>query len=392
VCTGVRPSPATHRLPHGAVEPTARGRRLGAPPASAGGRVGRLGTARPGGRAAAVRAGRRVGPTASRAIVGSAHGPVRRRRLRPGEGGRGKGRVDHRARAPATTSQPPQPPPHAQHYAAAAQQHPAAAAAASALGAALGGDPFVAGLAASALQGGSAGYLEKGTAWASARFGALAPARGGRGLACLDVTPRSVGTKLLMLLTPWSKRWTYTRLLEACPGGGTRPAPPCRDVAAADAYVPLMAALTLALLRGVGTAAASSFTPDALSGAASGAFTAWGLHAAVLRGAATVLRLGSGLPLADLVAAAGYPLAHGAAGCAARLGSRAAGGGAGPRAAADAAVAALGAAAAVFLVRTLKRVAVADAGRGRRGGDNYVLLGLAAAQVALVWWAARGCA
>ena len=58
----------------------------------------------------------------------------------------------------------------------------------------------------------------------------------------------------------------------------------------------------------------------------------------------------------------------------------------------DAAVAALGAAAAVFLVRTLKRVAVADAGRGRRGGDNYVLLGLAAAQVALVWWAARGCA
>ena len=269
---------------------------------------------------------------------------------------------------------------------------------------ALGADPFVAGLAASAIASGAGGQeagsvLDRGAAWATARFGALAPRAGGGVAAALDVTPSYVATKLAMLATPWARRWTYARSLEAAPAGGARAAPPARDAAAPDLYIPLMAAATLVLLRGSAVVASGSapFSPDTLTSAASGAVGVWAAHAATVKAAAIAVGAGPALPLADLAAYAGYPFAHGCAGCAARLVAAAAGGGSSAHRGADAVVALAGAAAGVFLVRSLKRAKFQDPRGGVGGGldgtaGNYVLLGLWALQLPLVWWMARGCA
>ena len=229
----------------------------------------------------------------------------------------------------------------------------------------------------------------------------------------------------------------------------------------------------------------SSFSPETISSAVSGLATAWLLNGAALTAALWALGQGAAaaVPLAELAAYAGYPLFHGAAVCAVRgagslassssssssstpyapatpaslsssssssatatansilntLGSGSAPGGAtgAARWAGDAAVLWGGAAAGVFLVRSLKRVLFHDArgarvgggggqqqaapsygggGVGGFGGDpnfgygaggmpgqgqnssastssrsNYVLLLLWFAQFPLVAWLARGC-
>lgn len=283
----------------------------------------------------------------------------------------------------------------------------------------------------------------------------------------------------------------------ASTGGPTRYAPPSRDVHAPDLYIPAMALATLALLRGAaavfsthqGAAAPLSalsswrdrgnshlaFSPETIPNAVSSLATAWLLNGAALK--AALWALGSGaaaaVPLAELAAYAGYPLFHGAAVCAVRgagslassssasssssvphatpsslsssaatandilnrLGSGSASGATGAaRWAGDAAVLWGGAAAGVFLVRSLKRVLFHDAARtgrsegvqhaaaapgGAYGGggygadpnfgygggfpnqnsssstttsrSNYVLLLLWFAQFPLVAWLARGC-
>jgi hypothetical protein len=368
----------------------------------------------------------------------------------------------------------------------------AAAAAAAALGAALGGgsggggnasDPylFAAGLAADALRAGAApgGMLEKAGALFKGGWGAFARGGGGGGGSgtgsgdgggragspgaafsggggggsggraagswfglgpALHVSTSYVATKLALLATPWARRWSYTRVREGggmgSGGGGSGGpyAPPSRDVHAADLYIPLMAALTLALLRGVAAVAAGRFTPDTLAGAVSAVFSAWALHAAALKGALWALGASAAAPFSEILAYAGYPAVHGAAACAVRAASDwrvvqarlAAGGGGGggslaalaggggdggsapapPAGSASAAVAASGgwlpaavtaygaACAGVFLVRSLKRVLFQD-GAGRRGGSspssNYILLLVWGLQWPLVWWMGRGC-
>lgn len=279
-------------------------------------------------------------------------------------------------------------------------------------------------------------------------------------------------------------------------GGQSRYAPPSRDVHAPDLYIPAMALATLALLRGAAAvfssphsssssaakaahASSSSFSPETISNAVSGLATAWILHGAALKAALWALGQGAAaaVPLAELAAYAGYPLFHGAAVCAVRgagslasssssststpyapatpassslsstaktansilntlgSGSGVPGGATGAaRWAGDAAVLWGGAAAGVFLVRSLKRVLFHDA-RGARGGgggaqqqqqaygvggfggdpnfgygagggsmpggqssststssrSNYVLLLLWFAQFPLVAWLGRGC-
>jgi len=378
----------------------------------------------------------------------------------------------------------------------------AAAAAAAALGAALGGggsaanpsDPyqFAAGLAVDALRagGGAGGVFERGAAlfkggWLGAltrggsgggggasgdgtggsMMGGGGPSAanhaghsgapgGGRfslfGLGTsLHVTSPYVRSKLALLMIPWARRWTYTRIREAgavVSSGQNAPpppyAPPARDVHAPDLYLPLMASLTLALLRGVSAVAAGAFTPETLASAVSGAFSLWALHAGVLKGALWSLGAAGAAPLAEVLAYAGYPAVHGACACAVRAASdwraiqgrgASAPGGSLASMAAGAAGAAAGAeggqpspptsagavaaagggwapalvtaygatAAGVFLVRSLKRVLFQDARRGGGGGGggngsppartNYVLLLVWALQWPLVWWMARGC-
>ena len=316
------------------------------------------------------------------------------------------------------------------------------------------------------------------------------------GAAALSVSPSYCRAKLLLLSAPWLRRWPYARVREhqsvASTGGPTRYAPPSRDVHAPDLYIPAMALATLALLRGAAAVFSTrsssplsafsrrdqsghSFSPETISNAVSSLATAWLLSGAALK--AALLALGSGaaaaVPLAELAAYAGYPLFHGAAVCAVRgagslasssssssafsaphaspsslsssaatannilnkLGSGSASGATGAaRWAGDAAVLWGGAAAGVFLVRSLKRVLFQDArgrdegrraaapayggGNGFGGGDpnfgygggipsqsqssspssaattsrsNYVLLLLWFAQFPLVAWLARGC-
>ena len=308
------------------------------------------------------------------------------------------------------------------------------------------------------------------------------------GAAALSVSTSYCRSKLLLLSAPWLRRWPYSRVREqqsvASTGGPTRYAPPSRDVHAPDLYIPAMALATLALLRGAAEVfstalvsnssssrhrAAASFSPETISSAVSALATAWFLHGAALKAALWALGHGAAqaVPFAELAAYAGYPLFHGAAVCAVRgagslassssssgaaasqaapasstmtttansilgkLGSGSASGATGAaRWAGDAAVLWGGAAAGVFLVRSLKRVLFHDA-RGRSqqqaqqqnqayggngfGGDptfgyggtqgqqqqqsssssssrsNYILLLLWFAQFPLVAWLARGC-
>ena len=144
----------------------------------------------------------------------------------------------------------------------------------------------------------------------------------------LHVTLPYVRSKLALLATPWARRWTYTRVREAgavvSASAGSAPppyAPPARDVSAPDLYLPLMAALTLALLRGVAAVAAGSFTPDTLASAVSGVFSLWAVHTALLKGALWALGAAAAAPLVEVVAYAGYPAVHGAAACAVRAAS-----------------------------------------------------------------------
>ena len=164
-----------------------------------------------------------------------------------------------------------------------------------------------------------------------------------------------------MLAAPFLPRWTYTRTPEHV-SSGARFAPPARDANAPDLYVPAMAALTAALLRGIAASAAGTFTPDVLVGAVSGAAALWAAHGALVKASLSALGVGGAAPLAEVAAYAGYPFVHGCFACVARGLADAAGGASrAPGLAATAVWLYASAAAGVFLVRTLKRVIFTEA-------------------------------
>ena len=149
----------------------------------------------------------------------------------------------------------------------------------------------------------------------------------------------------LLINTTSHKKHTPKKNIQIA--GGQKYRPPSADVNAPDLYLPLMAAWTYVLLGAAAAAAGGRFRPEMLSNLVYGTALAWGVHWL----AARLLLRGMNVPgvgWSELLAYTGYAFVP--ACVSAALGAVAGRG-------ADWAAWAYGStAAAVFLVKTMKRV------------------------------------
>lgn len=179
-----------------------------------------------------------------------------------------------------------------------------------------------------------------------------------------------VSEKLLMLVAPFLKRWTYTRQAEQMQGAHAFK-PPKEDVNSPDLYIPTMALWTYTLLVCAVNAGRGRFNPDKVYPLVWSSCMAWLVHLLLAKALLRAMALPASVPWLELAAYTGYTFVPV---CAAIV--------AGQLAGAWAYYAAWlygSTAMAVFLVRTMKRVIFQEArGYGRDLTlTNYLLLGLA---------------
>ncbi|GFR48582.1 hypothetical protein Agub_g10485 [Astrephomene gubernaculifera] len=184
------------------------------------------------------------------------------------------------------------------------------------------------------------------------------------------INKQYVLTKLLMLVAPFLKQWTYTRQPEQMQGGAAFK-PPREDVNSPDLYLPLVGLWTYTLLVSAVQAAHGKFKPDNMYPLVWSAGMAWFVHLLVAKAVLRAMALPASVPWLELAAYTGYPFvpiclaiaAGQLAGWWAYVGVWLYG----------------STCMAVFLVRTMKRVIFQET-RGY-GRDltlvNYLLLGLA---------------
>lgn len=196
-----------------------------------------------------------------------------------------------------------------------------------------------------------------------------------------DITTDYVAHKLLMLLAPFLRRWSYSRAPEHL-SGGHKFLPPRLDNAAPDLYIPIMAMWSYCILMGIYLLASNRFAPDLIYTTVSGAIGAWVVHACLLKILLWVLGIPSAAPLVELSAYAGYAFTAASISLFSHIilgrigyhivwfyGSLCM---------------------AIFLVRTMKRIVLADA--NYHAGSKkytYLLLGIALFQWPFNAWLAR---
>ncbi|PSC67531.1 transport yif1 [Micractinium conductrix] len=246
-------------------------------------------------------------------------------------------------------------------------------------------DPFLTGVAGNMLRQQGQSYLQRGQAFMQSKMGFLS---GGSLHYHFSITPEYVRTKLLMLAAPYLKRWSYARSAEQITGGH-KYKPPRQDINAPDLYIPLMAVWSYALLVAVAallrSAPGANFKPDTIYNTVSGGGIAWLLHALLLKVILYSLGIPSAAPFLELCAYAGYAFVPACASLLVQLVPGVGG-------AAYHAVWAYGSlCAAIFLVRSMKRVILFEARTYSIDSTrhNYLLLGLALAQFPLNAWLAR---
>ncbi|KAK9840959.1 hypothetical protein WJX81_002630 [Elliptochloris bilobata] len=237
---------------------------------------------------------------------------------------------------------------------------------AGAMGGALGLDPVMTGFASNVLQQGGRNYLQRGQEFVQQRMGFLT---GGALQHHSNVSGDYVQRKLLMLLAPFLRRWSYTRNHEQI-AGGHKYLPPRQDVNAPDLYIPFMAACTYCVLASVALTAGKRFKPDTMYATVSEASAAWLVHWVLLKAVLWVLGIPGAVPFLELAAYAGYVFVPV---CVSMLAGLALG-----RWAFRIAWAYGAAMGGVFLVRTLKCVIFHEARRTAIGSKrhNYLLLAL----------------
>ncbi|KAG2438180.1 hypothetical protein HXX76_005786 [Chlamydomonas incerta] len=186
------------------------------------------------------------------------------------------------------------------------------------------------------------------------------------------ISQQYVLSKLLMLMAPYLKRWTYTRTPEQMQGG---PAfkPPKLDVNSPDLYLPLTALWTYSLLVALCQAGHGKFKPDNMYPLVWSGAMAWLVHLLVAKAVLRAMALPASVPWVELAAYTGYTFVPV---CASILVGQAAG-----RWAYLAAWGYGSLCSAIFLVRTMKRVIFQETRGYGPGRDmtlvNYLLLGLA---------------
>uniref|UniRef100_A0A061SMH0 Integral membrane hrf1 family protein n=1 Tax=Tetraselmis sp. GSL018 TaxID=582737 RepID=A0A061SMH0_9CHLO len=194
-----------------------------------------------------------------------------------------------------------------------------------------------------------------------------------------SVTPSYVRRKLLLLLTPYLKRWDYARHPEQVTGGQKYLAPR-HDVNAPDLYIPCISLCTYCLLVSAVHASKGSFAPEGLYNTAWYAALTWVVELMLLKAVLYALGIAAFVPWLELLAYSGYmffPLcAVVVAGASGSYWGYYALWGYGSLCS------------AVFLVRTMKRIIFHEV--RHYGVDrtlhNYLLLGVAVAQFPLGLW------
>eukprot|EP01026_Neomeris_dumetosa_P041842 TRINITY_DN3473_c0_g1_i1.p3 TRINITY_DN3473_c0_g1~~TRINITY_DN3473_c0_g1_i1.p3 ORF type:complete len:367 (+),score=29.56 TRINITY_DN3473_c0_g1_i1:167-1102(+) len=115
-----------------------------------------------------------------------------------------------------------------------------------------------------------------------------------------------VRTKLLMLMTPFLRKWTYIRAPEQIQGGN-KYRPPRADDNAPDLYIPFMAMFTYVMMAAGHSLLTGTFKPDIMYPLVWYACMGWVVHFGVLRVILWMFHLPQGVPTLEIVALSGYP-------------------------------------------------------------------------------------
>jgi len=188
-----------------------------------------------------------------------------------------------------------------------------------------------------------------------------------------------VSSKLLMLLAPFLKKWTYTRQPEQVQGVH-KFRPPRVDVNAPDMYLPLMSLWTYVIAVCAANLLHHKFKPDLIYSTAWSASMSWIVHAAVAYIVLRAMNLPTSVPWVELFSYTGYTYVHAVITIVA--------GQVGGKWAYYLVWVYGGLCMAIFLVRTMKRILFQEARNYGRdlSTTNYLLLTLAAFQFPLLFW------
>ncbi|KAI8112023.1 hypothetical protein M9435_004518 [Picochlorum sp. BPE23] len=241
-----------------------------------------------------------------------------------------------------------------------------------------GVDPFLSGVAGDVLRQQGQSYLQRSQAYMQSKIGFLS---GGTVSYLFAVTPEYVVQKTMMLLLPFLRKWTYSRIPDQL-SGQHKYQPAKQDTNAPDLYLPLTSLWTYCLLVGFALFVKQAFKPEVIYNTVSLSVGAWIFHAMVLKTLLWAMSI-SDAPIMELSSYAGYSFVYGCFVVSARL--------AGGSAAGHAVWVYCSFAYALFLVRTLKRI-IHQEPKYHYGGpahQNYLLLGLAIFQFPLIGWLSR---
>eukprot|EP00889_Picochlorum_renovo_P006573 jgi/Picre1/33603/NNA_001083.t1 len=227
-----------------------------------------------------------------------------------------------------------------------------------------GVDPFLSGVAGDVLRQQGQSYLQRSQAYMQSKIGFLS---GGTVSYLFAVTPEYVVQKTMMLLLPFLRKWTYSRIPDQL-SGQHKYQPAKQDTNAPDLYLPVTSLWTYCLLVGFALFVKQAFKPEVIYNTVSLSVGAWIFHAMVLKTLLWAMSI-SDAPIMELSSYAGYSFVYGCFVVSARL--------AGGSAAGHAVWVYCSFAYALFLVRTLKRI-IHQEPKYHYGGpahQNYLIVG-----------------
>jgi hypothetical protein len=169
-----------------------------------------------------------------------------------------------------------------------------------------GVDPFLTGVAGNMLRQQGQSYLERTQSYMQSKMGFLS---GGMVSYLFAVTPEYVVQKILMLLLPFLRRWTYTRVPDQI-NGPNKFEPASLDTNAPDLYIPVTSLWTYCLLVGFTLFLKQAFKPEVIYNTVSLSIGAWLFHAMALKTLLWVLGVYD-VSFTELCSYAGYSFVYG---------------------------------------------------------------------------------
>ena len=198
-----------------------------------------------------------------------------------------------------------------------------------------------------------------------------------------NVNTKYVLKKIKLLLCPFIHKGSWTRMPEQVPGG-FQFKPPRHDLNAPDLYIPAMAFNTYCVLASIVYASQDTFSPEKFGALIWAGLLIWGMEVLILKTAMYLLstpQMTLGVPLFDHCAYGGYVFLH----VTTQVFVNMFAGHWGYYVALAWGTLCMG----VFLVKTLKRILYSQtrqASKQNSKRQSYMLLGIALAQLPLMYW------